>query len=67
MIKKTSITVNKTCISPIAAPNTPIMAMPIFRNATVPSHLILQEQITILFYFHEKTAEGMIGWDAVAG
>ena len=52
------MSVNDTCISSIAAPNTPITAMPILRNATVPSHLILQEQITILFYFHEKTVRG---------
>ena len=36
--------------------------MPILRNATVPSHLIMQEQITILVYFHEKAAEGMTGF-----
>ena len=54
------MSVNDTCISSIAAPNTPITAMPILRNATVPSHLVKQEQITILVYFHEKAAEGMI-------
>ena len=62
MIKNTSTSVNDTCISPIAAPNTPITAMPILRNATVPSHLVMQEQITILVYFHEKAAEGMTGF-----
>ena len=52
------MSVNDTCISSIAAPNTPITAIPILRNATVPSHLVKQEQITILVYFDEKTVRG---------
>ena len=42
--------------------------MPILRNATVPSHLVKQEQIPILVYFHEKAVRGDDkGWDAVGG
>ena len=57
IIKKINTTVKDTCISSIAAPNTPIDATPILRKATVPPTTT---------YHHGRRCKRVPMWSALA-